>query len=61
VAQRKPVYFLPDVVDYIHQGDNNSTNKKLADIREKELLEAICNSVFDGIITDTATWLSNGR
>lgn len=60
VARRKPIYFSPDVVDYLRQGDNNSTSKKLADIRETELLEAIRNPLFDGIITDTATWLSNG-
>lgn len=60
VARRKPLYFSPDLVEYLRQGDNNSASKKLADIREKELLEAIRNPLFDAIIADTATWLSNG-
>lgn len=60
VARRKPLYFSPDVVEYLRQGDNNSASKKLADIREKELLEAIRDPLIDAIITDTATWLSNG-
>ncbi|XP_012532471.1 pumilio homolog 3 [Monomorium pharaonis] len=60
VARRQPFYFSPDMVEYLHQGDDNSTSKKLADIREKELLESICDPLFDSIIADTATWLSNG-
>jgi len=59
VARRKPLYFSPDVVEYLRQGDNNSASKKLADIREKELLEAIRDPLFDAIIADAATWLSN--
>ncbi|XP_071555152.1 pumilio homolog 3 [Temnothorax nylanderi] len=60
VARRKPFYFSPDVVEYLRQGDGNSASKKLADIREKELLEAIHDPLFDAIIADTATWLSTG-
>jgi len=59
VARRKSLYFSPDVVEYLRQGDNNSASKKLADIREKELLEAIRDPLFDAIIADAATWLSN--
>ncbi|KYN44654.1 hypothetical protein ALC56_00648 [Trachymyrmex septentrionalis] len=59
VARRKPLYFSPVVVEYLRQGDNNSTSKKSADIREKELLEAICGPLFDAIIANTATWLCN--
>ncbi|TGZ47208.1 Uncharacterized protein DBV15_06411 [Temnothorax longispinosus] len=60
VARRKPFYFSPDVVEYLRQGDGNSASKKLADIREKELLEAIRDPLFDAIIADTAVWLSTG-
>lgn len=60
VARRKSLYFSPDVVEYLCQGDNNSASKKLADIREKELLDAIRDPLFDAIIADSATWLSNG-
>ncbi|KAL0121626.1 hypothetical protein PUN28_006855 [Cardiocondyla obscurior] len=59
VARRKPLYFSPDVVECLRQGDDNSTSKKLADVREKELLDAIRNPLFDAIIADTVTWLSN--
>ncbi|KYN10708.1 PREDICTED: pumilio homolog 3 [Trachymyrmex cornetzi] len=59
VARRKPLYFSPAVVEYLRQGDNNSASKKSADIREKELLEAICGPLFDAIIANTAIWLSN--
>ncbi|XP_077266321.1 pumilio and CPL domain-containing protein penguin [Temnothorax americanus] len=60
VARRKPFYFSPDVVEYLRQGDGNSASKKLADIREEELLEAIRDPLFDAIIADTAVWLSTG-
>ncbi|XP_011865614.1 PREDICTED: pumilio domain-containing protein KIAA0020 homolog isoform X1 [Vollenhovia emeryi] len=60
VARRKPLYFSPDVVEYLRQGDDNSWSKKLADVREGELLEAIRGPLFDAVIADTATWLSNG-
>lgn len=59
VARRKPLYFSPDIVKYLRQGDNNSASKKLADIREKELLDATRDPLFDTIIADTPTWLSN--
>ncbi|KYM93817.1 PREDICTED: protein penguin [Cyphomyrmex costatus] len=60
VARRKPLYFSPAVVEYLRQGDNNSASKKLADIRENELLKAISGPLLDAIIANTATWLSNG-
>lgn len=60
VARRKSLYFSPDVVEYLSQGDGNSASKKLAHIREKELLDATRDSLFDTIIADTEMWLSNG-
>ncbi|KAL6257672.1 hypothetical protein P5V15_011251 [Pogonomyrmex californicus] len=60
VARRKSCYFSPAVVKYLCQGDNNSTSKKSADVRENELLEAIRDPLLDAITADTATWLSNG-
>lgn len=59
VARRDSHYFSPNVVEYLSQGDNNSTSKKPADVREKELLEAIINSLLKPITADVATWLSN--
>lgn len=59
VARRDSRYFPPSVVKYLRQGDNNSISKKPANIREKELLEAIRDPLLDAITGDTATWLSN--
>ena len=59
VARRDSHYFPPSVVEYLCQGDNNSISKKPADIREKELLEAIRDPLLDAIAADVATWLSN--
>ncbi|XP_011685008.1 PREDICTED: pumilio domain-containing protein KIAA0020 [Wasmannia auropunctata] len=60
VARRNPLYFSPGIVELLRQGDNNSASKKLADMREMELLDAIRDPLFDAIIADAATWLSNG-
>lgn len=60
VARRDSRYFPPSVVEYLQKGDNNSISKKPADIREKELLEAIRDPLVDAVIADAATWLSNG-
>ncbi|EFN79580.1 protein penguin [Harpegnathos saltator] len=59
VARRDSHYFPPNVVEYLRQGDNNSTSKKPVDVREKELLEAIKDSLLTAITIDAATWLSN--
>lgn len=59
VARRDSHYFPPSVVEYLCQGDNNSISKKPADIREKELLEAIRDPLLDAVTADVATWLSN--
>ncbi|XP_029167278.1 protein penguin [Nylanderia fulva] len=59
VARRDSHYFPPSVVEYLHQGDDNSISKKPADIREKELFEAIRDPLLDAIAADVATWLSN--
>lgn len=60
VARRDSHYFPPSVVEYLQKGDNNSISKKPAEIREKELLEAIRDPLLDAVIADAATWLSNG-
>jgi len=60
VARRDSHYFSPSIVDYLRQGDDNAISKKPADIKEKELLEAIRNPLLDAVIADTTTWLSNG-
>ncbi|KAL6433434.1 hypothetical protein ACFW04_006523 [Cataglyphis niger] len=59
VARRDSHYFSPSVVEYLRQGDDNSISKKPADIREKELLEAIRDPLLEAVIADVATWLSN--
>jgi len=59
VARRDSHYFPPSIVEYLRQGDNNSISKKPADIRKKELLEAIRDPLLDAIIADTVTWLSS--
>lgn len=59
VAKRDSHYFPPNIVEYLRQGDNNSTSKKPVDVREKELLDAIRNPLLEAITANTATWLSN--
>lgn len=59
VARRDSHYFSPNSVEYLRQGDSNSTSKKPADVREKELLEAIKKPLLEAITADAATWLSN--
>lgn len=60
VARRDPHYFPPSMVECLREGDNNETSKKPADVREKELREAIINTLLESIITETAVWLSKG-
>ncbi|XP_014479614.1 PREDICTED: pumilio domain-containing protein KIAA0020 [Dinoponera quadriceps] len=59
VARRDSHYFSPNVVEYLRQGDCNSTSKKSADVRERELLEAISDPLLHAVTTDAAMWLSN--
>ncbi|XP_032674343.1 pumilio homolog 3 isoform X2 [Odontomachus brunneus] len=59
VARRDSHYFSPNIVEYLRQGDSNPTSKKPADVREKELLEAIKKPLLEAITADAATWLSN--
>ncbi|XP_012151378.1 pumilio and CPL domain-containing protein penguin [Megachile rotundata] len=59
VARRDSHHFPPLIVKYLEQGDNNATSKKPANIREKELLDSICDSLLEAIITNTADWMSN--
>lgn len=61
VAKRDSHYFPPSIIEYLRQGDNNLISKKPADVREKELLEAIRNPFLKAITTDVATWLSNSN
>lgn len=59
VARRNSHYFPPSIVQYLSQGDNNLISKKSADVREKELLEAISDVLIEAVTTDTAMWMSN--
>ncbi|KAL2722427.1 hypothetical protein V1478_009290 [Vespula squamosa] len=60
VARRDPHYFPPSIVEYLSQGDSNETSKKPADIREKELREAVTDSYLESIASETTKWLSKG-
>ncbi|KAI4501124.1 hypothetical protein M0802_003927 [Mischocyttarus mexicanus] len=60
VARRDPHYFPPSIVEYLSQGDNNESSKKSADIREKELREAVVDVYLESIASETANWLSKG-
>ncbi|XP_076249016.1 pumilio and CPL domain-containing protein penguin [Calliopsis andreniformis] len=59
VARRNPLYFPPSIVKYLEQGDNNESSKKLASIREKELMDTISSSLLENVAKNTATWMSN--
>ncbi|XP_046818871.1 protein penguin [Vespa crabro] len=60
VARRDPHYFPPSIIECLSQGDNNETSKKPADIREKELREAVTDLYLESIASETAEWLSKG-
>lgn len=61
VARRDTRYFHPSLVSYLAKGDGNACTKKPADIREKELLEAVIDNILESIASDVKTWLlSNG-
>ncbi|XP_076618730.1 pumilio and CPL domain-containing protein penguin [Colletes latitarsis] len=59
IARRNSFYFPPSIVKYLQQGDNNETSKKPANIREKELLDSISDSLLETITLNIATWMSN--
>ncbi|CAK9831679.1 Pumilio homolog 3 [Anthophora retusa] len=59
VARRNSHYFPPSIVKYLEQGDNNATSKKPADIREKELLESIYDSLIQAVTSNITVWMSN--
>lgn len=59
VARRSSHYFPPSIVKQLEQGDNNASSKKPADIREKELLEAVRDTFLESVVADTNIWLSN--
>ncbi|XP_012280907.1 pumilio homolog 3 [Orussus abietinus] len=59
VARRDPHYFHPSTVQFLKQGDGNATSKKLAEIREKELLEAVINTFLQKVASEASVWLSN--
>ncbi|KAK9309799.1 hypothetical protein QLX08_000621 [Tetragonisca angustula] len=60
VARRNSHYFAPSIVKYLEQGDNNATSKKSSQVREKELLDSISDSLLQSIITNTPIWMTNG-
>ncbi|KAL2741832.1 hypothetical protein V1477_009461 [Vespula maculifrons] len=60
VARRDPHYFPPSIVECLSQGDSNETSKKPADIREKELREAVTDLYLESIASETTEWLSKG-
>ncbi|KAG7212047.1 hypothetical protein KM043_012403 [Ampulex compressa] len=59
VARRNSHYFPPSIVQLLQQGDGNAFSKKPADIRERELLEAIAETLLDAIAADAQAWMSN--
>ncbi|KOX74489.1 Protein penguin [Melipona quadrifasciata] len=60
VARRNSHYFAPSIVKYLEQGDNNATSKKSSQVREKELLDSISDSLLQSVITNTPIWMTNG-
>lgn len=59
VARRDPRYFHPKLVEELQEGDDNETSKKPADLRAKELLEAVVDKFLETISADAAIWLSS--
>lgn len=59
IARRNSHYFAPSIVKYLEQGDNNAISKKPANIREKELLYSISDSLLESVITNISIWMSN--
>lgn len=59
IARRNSHYFAPSIVKYLEQGDNNAISKKPTNIREKELLYSISDSLLESVITNISIWMSN--
>lgn len=59
VARRNSHYFPPSIVKQLEQGDNNVSSKKPADIREKELLEAVRDPFLESVAANANIWFSN--
>lgn len=59
IARRNSHYFAPSIVKYLEQGDDNAISKKPANIREKELLYSISDSLLESVITNISIWMSN--
>ncbi|KAK0167031.1 hypothetical protein PV327_004480 [Microctonus hyperodae] len=60
VARRDTQHFHPDFIALLQEGDGNAVSKKSAEIREKELLQAVIDSFLESITTETSVWLANG-
>ncbi|KAF7987487.1 hypothetical protein HCN44_003249 [Aphidius gifuensis] len=59
VARRDSHNFHPSFIQQLEKGDSNTTSKKPADIREKELLEAVGNQLLDAISNEAIFWLGS--
>ncbi|KAH0550452.1 hypothetical protein KQX54_019462 [Cotesia glomerata] len=60
VARRDTHYFHPALISLLSEGDNNLTSKKSADVRAKELLEAVIEPMLESIAKDVNSWLADG-
>ncbi|XP_074097486.1 pumilio and CPL domain-containing protein penguin [Cotesia typhae] len=60
VARRDTHYFHPALISLLSEGDSNLTSKKPADIRAKELLEAVIEPMLESISGDVKSWLADG-
>ncbi|KAK0081162.1 hypothetical protein PV325_012688 [Microctonus aethiopoides] len=60
VARRDPRHFHPEFIALLQEGDGNAVSKKPAEIREKELLQAVIDCFLESITTVTSVWLESG-
>ncbi|XP_008550699.2 protein penguin [Microplitis demolitor] len=60
VARRDTHHFHPTLINLLSEGDNNLTSKKPAEIRAKELLEAVIDPLLESIAGDVTSWLADG-
>lgn len=60
VARRDPRHFRPELIALLQKGDGNAVSKKPAEIREKELLQAVIDCFLESITTVTLVWLASG-
>lgn len=58
VAPRDTHHFHPSFIQQLQQGDGNATSKKPAEIRQKELLEAIHDQLLEAIAAEPVFWLA---